>query len=453
MGRRPGRREFLRGVGAGLVVLTHGASARSYAANDKLGVGHIGVGGRGWVLLNTFVNLARPAALCDVNEKKATRAFRMLPDVPKFRDFRKMLDQKGKEIDAVVVATPDHTHAIASATAIRAGKHVYVEKPMTRTVHESRVLRELAAKHKVATSMGNQGTAAGPFRRALELIRGGTLGTITEVHTWNDQGGRGYTEPPKGEAKIPFYLDWDLWLGPAAFRPFHPQWMAWHAWRDFGTANLGNWASHSQNLAFMALRVHELWYADPASRPRIRVEADVQARNRLSFPRWEYVRWHIPARGNLPPITFHWHNGSRRPGVREDLKRILGHEVAWGPDDWGEWAGCLIVGTEGRIHATAHNATFKLLPQEKFKGVETSAPEKVARSRGHEHDWLLASRGGDKPWANFDYAGPLTEFNMLGNVATQFEGVLGYDPLECKVVNNPEADKALHEVYREGWSL
>ena len=171
--------------------------------------------------------------------------------VDPYYDYRYVLDRK--DIDAVVVATPDHTHAVASAAAIRAGKHVYVEKPMSRTVHESRILRELAARHKVATSMGNQGTASGPFRRALELIRQGTLGTITAVHTWNDQGGRGYTKPPEGEAKIPFYLDWDLWLGPAAFRPFHPLWLAWHAWRDFGTGNLGNWASHSQNLAFMAL--------------------------------------------------------------------------------------------------------------------------------------------------------------------------------------------------------
>ncbi len=449
------RRAFLKTTlsGTGLLVLANPLAARTYAANDKVALAHVGVGGRGWVLLNTFVKLGRPVALCDVNDKKATRAYRMLPEVAKFRDFRKMLDQKAREIDGVVVATPDHIHAVASAAAIRAGKHVYVEKPMTRTVHESRVLRELAAKHQVATSMGNQGTAAGPFRRALEVIRGGTLGTIEAVHTWNDQGGRGYTEPPKGEAKTPFYLDWNLWLGPAAFRPFHPRWMAWHAWRDFGTGNLGNWASHSQNLAFMALRVHDLWHADPTSRPRIRVEADARSRNRLSFPRWEYVRWHIPARGNLPPITFHWHNGGSRPGIRDDLKKILGHEVAWGPDDWSEWAGCLIVGTEGRIHATAHNATFKLLPPEKFKGVQTSAPEKVARSRGHERDWLEACRGGEKPWANFDYAGPLTEFNMLGNVATQFEGVLEFDPLECKIVNNPEADKALHETYREGWSL
>ena len=455
MPRAIDRRTFLRNAGrtgAGLVVLSCGASARSYAANEKLNVALIGVGGRGTAFVNSMPRQTNVVALCDVNEKKATVAYRKFPKLPKFADYRVMLD-KQKDIEAVVVATPDHSHAPASATAIRAGKHVYVEKPMTRTVHESRVLRELAAKHKVATSMGNQGTAGGQFRRAVELIRGGTLGEIKEVHAWNDQGGRGYTQAPEGEAKIPPYLNWDLWLGPAAMRPFHPKWLAWHAWRDFGTANLGNWASHTLNLAFMALEVDSLWHADPATKPRIRVEAKTDAVYRLSFPKWEHVRWHVPARGELPPITLQWHNGSRRPGMREELARLLGRELHMGPDKWDDWARLLIIGTEGKLLATAHNNQVELLPAEKFKAVQTKAPETLDRSHGHERDWLEACRGGAPAWACFDYAGPLTEFNMLGNVATQFEGVLEYDPLEGKIVNNPEADKALHEVYREGWTL
>jgi hypothetical protein len=392
--------------------------------------------------------------MADVNESRAAEMFKMLPDVPKFQDFRKMIDEKGKEIDAVVVATPDHTHAVASAYAIRAGKHVYTEKPLTRLVFESRALRELARKHKVATSMGNQGTASGQFRRGVELIRDGALGAIQEAHVWNCGGGANHPEPPKEEAKVPPYLNWDLWLGPAKERPFHPRWLWWSSWRDFGTANLGNWASHTQNLAFMALKVDSLWYADPATKPILKVEAKVNRINRLSFPKWEHVQWHIPVRGDLPPITFHWHNGSSRPGVKDDLKAILGHDVAWGPKDWSEWAGCLIIGTEGRIHTTGHNATFVLLPEEKFKDVKKDAPEKVDRSAGHERDWLLACRGGRPAWANYDYSGPLTEFNMLGNVATQFEGVLEYDPLEGRIVNNAEADKCLTMgEYREGWKL
>jgi hypothetical protein len=464
MGSGMNRRTFLRVAahgGAGLVLLTHAGSARSYAANEKLNLAHVGCGGRGRELLLGFSSQERSIALCDVNESKATEMFRKFPNLPKFQDFRKMIDEMKEDIDAVVVATPDHTHAVASAYAIRAGKPVYTEKPLTRTVGESRALRELAKKHKVATSMGNQGTSSNQFRRALELIRDGTLGIIKEVHTWNDQGGEDHKEPPKEEAKIPPYLNWDLWLGPARFRPFHPRWLWWGSWRDFGTNRLGNWASHTQNLAFMAMKADSLWYAEPstslgpgpATKPIIKVEAKVGAINRLGFPRWELVRWDIPARGDLPPISFYWHNGSSRPGVREDLGKLLGRELQWGPEKWDDWAGSLIVGAEGKIYATGHNATFTMLPAEKFKDVKKEPPEKVERSAGHERDWLLACRGGKPAWANYDYSGPLTEFNMLGNVATQFEGILEYDPLACKITNNEEADKALRSEYREGWSL
>ncbi|MCX6903978.1 MAG: Gfo/Idh/MocA family oxidoreductase, partial [Verrucomicrobia bacterium] len=183
-------------------------------------------------------------------------------------DFRKMLDEMGRTIDAVIVATPDHTHAVATAAAMRAGKHVFCEKPLTRLVQESRALRELARQQKVVAAMGNQGTYSGAFRRALELIRNGTLGEIKEVHVWNDGGGMDRKEPPKGSQPVPDYLDWDLWLGPAASRPYHADWMNRNMWRDFGTCQLGNWGSHSANLGFMALNVHKLWLAADAGQTR-----------------------------------------------------------------------------------------------------------------------------------------------------------------------------------------
>ena len=458
MARRSSRRGFLRqaaGGGAGLVLLGDALSARSYAANAKVNVALIGVGGRGTWFVNTMPKLSNVVALCDVNEKKATVAHRKYPDTPKFHDFRVMID-KQKDIEAVVVATPDHTHAVASAAAIKAGKHVYVEKPMTRTVYEARAVRELAKKHQVATSMGNQGTASGQFRRAIELIRDGTIGEIKDVRVWNNGGGPSRKETPKDTAKVPPYLKWDLWLGPAPFRPFHPKWMAWHGWREFGTGQLGNWASHSANLAFMALRVDSLWHADPSTKPRVRVEAKVSEINEVSFPRWERISYEIPRRGELPPITFTWHNGGRAPGMRDELEALMGDGLDWGDKKekkWRDHAGALIIGTKGKIHATGHNATFRLLPEDKFKDVDRSRPQQLDRSLGHERDWLAACRGGKPAWAHFDYAGPLDEFLMLGNVATQFEGVLDYDPLECRIVNNAEADKALRPVYREGWSL
>ena len=458
MGSRIDRRGFLRRVanaGAGLVVLANSGSARGAPANGKLDIGLIGVGGRGTWFVNTMPKMANVVALCDVNAKKATVAYRKFPDLPKFHDFRQMLDKMGEGLDAVIIATPDHTHAVAAAAAMRAGKHVYVEKPLTRTVGESHTLRKLAARHKVATSMGNQGTASGQFRRAIELIRAGVIGTVREVHSWNDGGGPGRRKAPEGTPRVPPYLQWDLWLGPAAFRPFHPKWLGWHGWRDFGTCQLGNWASHTQNLAFMALKVDTLWHADPATKPRIRVEAKVDDVYPLSFPRWEHVQWHIPARGTLPPITFHWHSG-RRPGMRDQLEALMGRGLDWGDKGekkWRDWAGCLICGTEGKIYATGHNATFTMLPEAKFKDIEQNSPQKLDRSRGHERDWLAACRGGKPAWARFGYAGPLTEFNMLGNVATRYAGELEFDPVECKIVNHPEADKALRPVYRKGWSL
>jgi hypothetical protein len=482
MKRKLSRRRFLSRFGlgaAGLLILKDRGSLRGAPANERINVALIGVGGRGRWFVDTIPRMENVVAICDVNEQKiaetfkrwaeladrfatsphewersAAPAFRRLADqkVPSFSDFRKMFDKMEKQMDAVVVSTPDHTHAVASAAAIKAGKHVFCEKPLTRTVHESRALRELARKYKVATSMGNQGTASGQFRRALELIRDGTIGQIKEVHVWNTGGGADRKKPP-GEEPVPEYLNWDLWLGPAAFRPYHREWLKRNMWRDFGTCQLGNWASHSANLAFMALKVHELWLSrQPGeARPIIRVEAECSGINRLSFPRWEVVKWQIPARAEFPPISFTWHNGAA-PGSREQIEGLLG-DSGWGDKKQMDHAGAIIVGTEGTIHTTGHNATFRLLPEEKFKDVDREQPKTVDRSRGHEMDWFIACRGGKPAWANFDYASALNEFLMLGNVATQVEGMFEFDPIAMKIVNNTEADALLRSEYRQGWSL
>ena len=476
------RRTFLRRMvfsGTGGLVLKGSSSARSYRANEKLNVALVGVGGRGEWFVDTIPKMENVVALCDVNDQKLAGAFqrwerqsralassphdwergaadiykRILESRPRtFHDFREMLD-KMKEIDAVIVATPDHSHAVISATAIRAGKHVFCEKPLTRTVHESRALRELARQYKVATSMGNQGTAAGPFRRALELIRDGTLGEIREVHIWNDGGGADRKEPPKGEEPVPEYFKWDLWLGPAAFRPYHHEWLQRHLWREFGTCQLGNWASHTANLAFMALKVHDLWLGTPngAGRPMIRVEATPSSINQLSFPRWELIKWHIPARAGLPPVTFTWYNG-QAPGARE-LIGSLKSEASDKDRQGMDFAGAYIVGTKGRIHATGHNATFRLLPEEQFRHLQRDRPEKAEGSRGHEMDWFLACRGGKPAWSDFDYADALNEFLMLGNVATQIEGPIEFEPAAMKIASHRRADALLRSEYRKGWSL
>ncbi len=457
------RRDLFR-ASAGLTVLASGHAAQGYSANQKLNIALVGVSGRGSWFVQTVPGLGgNVVALCDVNDMRSADAQAKYPVAKKYHDFRKMLDEMDRQIDAVIAATPDHTHAIVSVTAIKRGKHVYCEKPLTRTVHEARAAREAARKHKVATQMGNQGTAAEPFRRALELIRGGVLGEIREVHVWNDQGGPGHKNPPQGSEQVPAYLQWDLWLGPSADRPFNREWLKWHAWRDFATGNLGNWGPHTSNLAFMSLNVHSLWHL-PAGprRPTIRVEAKVSEINRISFPKWEHIRFEIPARPapegapvkEMPPVTFHWHNG-KCPGSRDHIESLMKRGLDWGDKGekkWKDWAGLLIVGPKGMIHATGHNATFTLLPQDEFKDFKGPAPS-VPRSPGHEKEWLQACRGGPPAWSNFDYAGPFIEFLMLGNIATQVEGPLEYDPSTGRIVNNAEANKLISCEYRKGWIL
>ena len=458
MARETNRRSFLRTTAAGatgLVILGNSLSARGAPASAKLNVALVGVGGRGSWFVDTIPRIGENVvAMCDANQQRAADSFRKLPDVPKYHDFRKMFDERGKQIDAVIVATPDNTHAVVTAAAVRRGKHVYCEKPLTHDVAEARAVRDLAAKHGVATQKGNQGTATGDFRRGVEIVQAETLGEIKEVHVWNT-GGSGPRPRPQGEQPVPAGLDWDLWLGPAALRPYHPQWMQWHAWRDFATGNLGNWGSHSANLPFMALRVDSRWHASAASgtTTKIRVRAEVSEVLQDNFPRWESVRWEVPARGKLPPIAINWHNGAK-PG-RKRVEELIGRQLDWGDAGerkWKEHGGCLIVGTQGMLRATEHNSTIFLYPEGKFAGFE-GPPRTLPRSGSHEREWIAACKGGPKATSNFDYSGPLAEFLLLGNVATRFPEPLEFDPLACKITNHAEADAALRRQYRPGWSL
>jgi len=471
MKSRISRRDFVReaALGTGVLILANSRSARTYAANAKLNIALIGVGGRGKWYADVMPRQANVVAFCDVNDSKAQAACREHPDVPTFHDFREMLDKMQKQIDGVIVATPDHTHAVACVTAMKAGKHAFVEKPMTGCVYEARRMRETAEKQKVATQMGNQGSSGGQFRRGVELIEDGVLGDIREVYIWNSGGGADKKEPPQGEQPVPPYLKWDLWLGPARERPFHASWLGWSQWREFGTGQIGMWGSHTSYLTFMALKIVSLWHAEPASRPRIRARAEVSGINRLSFPQWEKVHYSIPARGPLPPVTIHWINGGAAPGWKEKLAELVGNPADW-PDPkekeqekgeerkkpWSEFAGAILLGSKGRLHSTGHNYTIDLLPAKQFEGVDISAPKRLTQSHGMpEPDWLRVARGDTRwtAWSSFSSTGPYMEMLLLGNVATQFDEELEYDPLEGKTVNNTAADALLRRPYRAGWSL
>lgn len=454
-----GRRNFLRKAApavAGLVLLRNSRSVSTAQANEKLNVALVGVGGRGKWFVDTLPTLgANVVALCDVDRERAAEAFAKFPDTPKYSDFREMLEELDERIDAVICATPDHTHAVIAMAALKKSKHVLCEKPLTHNVREARALREAARARNVATQMGNQGTASPGFRRALELIRGAVLGEIRNVYVWKDSGGSGLRPRPQGTPPVPETFCWDLWLGPAPKRDYHPEWRQWHTWRDFGTGCLGNWASHTANLAFMALQVDLLWRVEATFRPRIRVEAQVSEMVRDTFPRWEMIRFEVPARANLPPVTFHYYNGGGAPGARTEIESLLGRPLDWGDHGekkWADHAGCLIVGSEGKLWTNGHNTEFALLPEERFAGFQ-GPPESLPRSPGHEREWLEACRGGPPAWSNFEYAVPLAEFLHLGNVATQFDRAVEFDPLICTIVGDTEADKALGREYREGWTL
>ena len=453
------RRGFLKSAGAGIVILADPRSARTYAANERVDVALVGLAGRGGWFVDTMPNMANVTALCDVNDRRAAGAYERMPQAKRYRDFRKMLEDKDLRIDGVVVAVPDHAHAVISAATMRAGKAVLCEKPLTRDVGEARALRELAATCKVVTQMGNQGTASEAFRRAVEVLWSGVLGSVREVHVWNTGGGAGPRALPKGGEAAPEHLDWDVWLGPAAERPYHSQWLEWHGWRDFATGNLGNWASHTMNVVFKGLKIDSLWDADattPTAERSIRLEAQVSEIVTEAFPKWEIIHYDVPARGALPRVRVSWYNGpGQAPGPREKIEQLMGRRLDWGDageKKWQDHAGCLVIGTSGMLHSTGHNASFSLLPEAQFK--DFRGPERVLpRSPGHEQEWLGAIKGGPAVMSSFDYASRLTEFNLLGNVATLFRGAIEFDPAAMKIVNRQDASAALRREYRKGWSL
>ncbi|HYV34078.1 MAG TPA: Gfo/Idh/MocA family oxidoreductase [Gemmataceae bacterium] len=439
--KSPSRRKFLKQATlttTGFWV-AGGLSAASQKAQpgDRINVAVIGCGGQGASDLAAVAktNQANIVALCDVDEQRAAAAFKQYPKAAKYADFRVMFD-KQKDIDAVVVATPDHVHAIASITAMRRGKHVYCEKPLCHSVYECRLMKETAMKHKVATQMGNQHTASTSFRRAVEIVQAGTIGDVREVHLWTNRP----TWPqninrPKGTPAVPKTLNWDLWLGPAPQRPYNPAYLPfnWRGFWDFGTGALGDMACHIMNFSFMALR---LGY--PTS---VIAELDTPL-NEETAPLGCRVTYQFPARGKLPPVTMYWYERRRPPE-----KLLLGQKPSA--------AGHIMIGSRGTIHLTNDNASnLTLLPAAQFKGFKDPVPT-LPRSPGHQREWLDAARGGRPAMSNFvDYAALLTETVLLGNVAMRVGGkrVL-WDAEKMRAVDLAAADRFIRREYRKGWSL
>jgi hypothetical protein len=378
---------------------------------------------------------------------------------PLHADFRRMLEEADHEIDAVVIATPDHTHAVIAAAALQAGKPVFCEKPLTISAHEARSLHRLANETGLPTQMNNHGASQPGFRRGVEVIRQDVIGNVEQVHVFFSRGGRNFRQPPQGAQEIPKELDWNLWLAQLAWRDYHADWINRIAWRESSLGELGNFGPHSANMAFMALNVKDLWDAR-AEGATIRVKSECSEVNHLSYPRWERIRWSIPARGSQPAVTFTWHHGYKpdyAPGTRNMLAELLLDHGATReelekllPD-----AGCLIVGDKGLLATTSHNTTCMLLPRKKFDHVEQRRPLATPLSPGHYHEWIAACRGEQiTPISNFEYAAPLAEFLAVGSLSTRFPGeTIDFQPVSGEITNHRQAADLLRYKYRVGWTI
>ncbi|GMW03344.1 MAG: dehydrogenase [Candidatus Hydrogenedentota bacterium] len=440
----PTRRHFLA-AGATIPAIMLAKNVRAQAApSDILNVAVIGTGGRGTDNLEAVQKAggARLIAFCDVDDARAARTYERYPDLPKYRDFRTMLDRE-KDIDAVIVATPDHTHALAALAAIQLGKHVYCEKPLTHTVHEARVLAQAAREKKVATQMGNQGMAFEGNRLLTEWIEAGAIGPVREVHAWSDRPthngklmwAQGLDRPADTPA-VPDTLDWDLWLSAAPDRPYHPAYVpfAWRGWWDFGSGGLGDMGIHNLAPVFFTLKL-----GAPES-----VSANSTLFNNDSLPLASTVHYRFPARGDLPPVDLHWYDGGILPARPEELEP--GEEL--NPED-----GVIFVGENGKILTEGWGSErVRLLPKARMDEFKPPAPT-LTRSIGHHAEWIEACKGGAPAQSNFDFAGPLTEAVLLGVVAVRTRKHLIWDSENLAVTNVPEASAFITKQYRKGWEL
>jgi predicted dehydrogenase len=373
-----------------------------------------------------------------------------------------MLSELDKQIDAVVVSTPDHTHAPAAAMALKMKKHVYCQKPLTHDVFEARTLRELAAKNGVCTQMGNQGTTFDNFRRAVEIVRAGDIGDVTEVHIWTNRPGRFWpqaptiTARPKNTPEPPREVHWDLFLGPVADRPYavypdgkpayHP--FAWRGWWDFGTGALGDMGCHTANLPFMALGLQY-----PSS-----LSAESGELNPETYPGWARVTYQFPARGKQPACKVVWYEGHKDGKLVHPPEELQARFLKQGDKMPG--SGSVMVGSKGMLYSPSdYGGKYVLLPAAQFKDYKGPAPTLPRNGKddlGMKQEWVEAIKANKPELAltNFNYAGPLTEFILLGNVAIRAGGKkLEWDGPNMKVTNYPEANNFLRREYRKGWTL
>lgn len=424
------RREFLQygaGATAGLWITSGLMKAQAASPNEKLNIGVIGIGGQGranWSKM-TGENIV---AMCDVDDERAGDGYQKVPNAKKFYDYRVMLDKMGNEIDAVVVSTPDHTHANAAIMAMDMGKHCYCEKPMAHDVAAIRAMTELAKKNKLATQLGVQRHTIGNVHRVVEIIRSGAIGDVHTVYSWKG-GSRGMPAMPKKFPPVPNHLKWDLWLGPAHDRKYSPDYCPynWRFWWDFGTGEPGNWGCHILDIPFWALDL---------SHP-VKAKGWGPPIDPLRSPKSMFSTFEFPKRGNKPPVTLHWyHTHEPIPFFKENNIPQKGNN--------------LFVGTKGML--LCDFGSRQLLPEDKF--ADFKEPEHtIPNSPGFRKEWLLACKGGEAPTCNFDYTGPMAETVILGNVAYRVNAEFDWDWKTMTSPNCKAIEPYIRPEYRKGWEL
>jgi predicted dehydrogenase len=438
------RRHFLRRSTAGVIALAAPAIVRGRNLNDKLNLAVIGAGGRGAANLRE-VESENIAILCDVNETGLNAAAAHHPQARRLADFRKVYDH-AKEFDAVVVSTAEHTHAFATLPALQLGKHVYCEKPLTHNIWEARVIREAAAKAKVATQMGTQIHAGENYRRVVELIQTGAVGAVREAHVWVARAwGRHASEAeakaagdivfvqdrPATSDPVPASLNWDLWLGPAPARPFHNVYFPgpkWYRWWDFGSGTMSDLGSHWIDLPFWALKLDApltVAASGPPPHPEI-APASMQ------------VIYEYGQRGPLAPVRLTWYQGADKPRIWQEA----------GIPRWP--SGVLFVGDKGLL--LADYGKHLLLPEAQFADFKRPDPF-IPKSLGHHAEWIHACKTGAPTTCNFEYAGRLTEANHLGNIAYRIGKKIEWDARNLRASNVPESEPLVRRKYRKGWKL
>lgn len=461
------RRQFLQytALAAGATALTAfpAVTPRRLGAGDKLRIAAVGGGGKGESDIECCSG-EEIVAIADVDESRAGKSKERFPRAKFYFDWREMLEKEEKNIDAVTVSTPDHMHAMVASAAIKMGKHVYCQKPLTQTVFEARHLRELAKKHGVVTQMGNQGSSEDGLRRAVEIVQGGLIGPVRQIHVWTNRPiwPQGITTPA-GQDPVPPNLKWDLWLGPAPYRPYkkgvyHP--FAWRGWMDFGTGALGDMACHTANMPFRAAK---LGY------PRLVELLEHSPLSSDTYPKTAKIRFVFPPREGLPETEFFWYDGN--PGDAsvkplrppEDITKDIREMQDKVPD-----SGCLLIGEKGQLFSPDdYGARFFIKLKDEKELVDGKAhegakaiPQSIPRNphpgdadpRQHL-EWIAACKGGPTPYSNFDIAAYLTEIILLGCVALRVGKRLDWDGPKMQARNAPEAARFIKRENRKGWSL